>query len=95
MRVRAFDVEKILDEEIAPLMDQVHELCKLAQIPMLASFCYKYNPGKNDNDEIMNYCNWTCNRHDWAPEELNQAYLIVTQGASGDNTLAMGDFNAN
>lgn len=41
--VEDFDVEKVLDEQISPLMKQVLEICKEHKIPMVSSFCYRSN----------------------------------------------------
>jgi hypothetical protein len=34
-----FDVEKIYDEEISPLMGRIIKICNDNQIPMMAQFC--------------------------------------------------------
>ena len=36
-----YDLEAVYDEQIAPLMAQVIELCQEHQLPVIASFCYR------------------------------------------------------
>jgi len=42
-KVEDFDVEKVLDEQISPLMKQLLDICKEHKIPMVASFAYRSN----------------------------------------------------
>jgi hypothetical protein len=42
-----FDLEAVYDEQIAPLMARIIEVCQANNIPMLASFAYSYD-GSND-----------------------------------------------
>ena len=45
----SFDLEKVYDEQIAPLMTQIINICKEHKLPMFASFLYK-NDSENEDD---------------------------------------------
>lgn len=38
---KPYDKEQVYDEQIAPLMAQIIEICRAHQIPILASFAYR------------------------------------------------------
>lgn len=40
-----FDLEKVFDEEISPLMKQVKEICARENMPMVSMFCYTTKDG--------------------------------------------------
>lgn len=42
-----FDLEDVYDEEIAPLMTRIIDICKAHNMPMLASFMY----GRDEGDD--------------------------------------------
>lgn len=46
-----FDLEKVYDEKIAPLMTQIIAICKEHKMPFAAQFMYA-----NDEDEGEQYC---------------------------------------
>jgi hypothetical protein len=40
MEQPSFDLEKVYDEEVAPLMTKIIEICKQHKLPMFATFLY-------------------------------------------------------
>lgn len=44
-----YDLEAVYDAEIAPLMAQIIEICERADMPFVASFCYRQDAqGEHD-----------------------------------------------
>ena len=61
-----FNKEYVYDQEIAPLVSQIIEVCKSNDIPMVASFCY----GLSDND-AEDLCTTFITQSDgWVPESF-------------------------
>jgi hypothetical protein len=60
MTIEDFDLEDVYDDEIAPLMAQILEICRKHKIPMMASFCYSNN---NEEDD-KGLCTSTLNNFD-------------------------------
>nr|WP_026681352.1 hypothetical protein [Priestia megaterium] len=70
-----YDKEKVYDEEIAPLMKQIIEICKREELPMVAQYYLKKE--RDDQDEYLGepmYCTTTIipakkdmdeEAHDW------------------------------
>ncbi len=48
-----YDKESVYDEEIAPLMQQIIEICKREELPMVAQF---YLKEKRENNDKPMYC---------------------------------------
>lgn len=72
----AFDAEEVYDNEIAPLMDQIIEICKRARMPMVASFCYL-----RDEDGEEGIC--TTRLPGGRPSEvLDRAGAMIQRGGS-------------
>lgn len=47
-----WDLEKVYDEQISPLMTQILKICKENRLPMVASFAYSnQDPDSPDTDE--------------------------------------------
>ncbi|MCP4640012.1 MAG: hypothetical protein GY851_06255, partial [bacterium] len=82
-----FDLEKIYDDEITPLMKQIIAICRKHRMPMLASFLYEHNEdgGLSTCDTIIQYegRNFGC---------LNRALGEVRgqTGSSGVHIRTMG-----
>ena len=50
-----FDKEKVYDEEIAPLMSKIIEVCKKHKIPMITAFNYDNKDGESDRGFCATY----------------------------------------
>lgn len=77
MDTEIFNLERVYDERIGPLMKKIIEICKEVEMPMLASFCYK-----KDEDEFHGYCTTSLTRKEFFPDELMEALRIIKNGAS-------------
>lgn len=64
----AFDLEKVYDEQIAPLMSQIIEICKMHKLPVFASFLYANDPDGDANFSTTNLMPEEWNRP--IPEEM-------------------------
>ena len=51
-----YNLEKVYDEEISPLMKQIIQICKNNNIPMVASFVFE-----NDEDKGEGHCTTSIN----------------------------------
>lgn len=70
-----FDLESVYDEEIAPLMTKIIDICKRHKMPMLATFMYQHHHGK---DELESYCTTSLGGEgDWKPEKIIKATEII------------------
>lgn len=70
-----FDLESVYDEEIAPLMTKIIDICKRHKMPMLASFMYQHHHGE---DELESYCTTSLGGEgDWKPEKIIKATEII------------------
>lgn len=49
--MKTFDLEKVYDEQVAPLMAQVIQICHDNELPFVADFLYK-----NDEEDGEQYC---------------------------------------
>jgi hypothetical protein len=47
--MEAFDLESVYDEEIAPLMTKIIEVCRAHKMPMFATFLYQNDPDGDDS----------------------------------------------
>lgn len=54
----SFDLEDVYDEEIAPLMAQILEICKRERLPMVASFAYARDEESGVTDFCSSYLEW-------------------------------------
>jgi hypothetical protein len=52
--MKTFDLEKVYDEQVAPLMAQVIQICRDNELPFVADFLYK-----NDEEDGEQYCTST------------------------------------
>lgn len=68
-----FDLEKIYDEQIAPLMAQIIAVCKKHRLPMLASFCYS---SKDESEQFATTC-LPRGEDEWLPETLEVARRFI------------------
>jgi len=41
---QAFDLEQVYDDQIAPLMTQIIDICKANKLPLFATFLYGHDP---------------------------------------------------
>ena len=71
-----FNLEKVYDEEIFPLMAKIIEVCKRAQMPMLASFCYAKGQQADDPDGV-DYCTTAIRRDGWTTPELEESLGLL------------------
>lgn len=84
MNQPTYDQEAIYDSEIAPLMDRIIEICKRAQIPMIASFCYRNIPKRSS------FCSTALpGPHTWMPDRYHAMIDILVERTdvvqNGDN----------
>ncbi|WP_020615766.1 hypothetical protein [Paenibacillus daejeonensis] len=54
-----YDKESIYDEQIAPLMKQIIEICKREELPMVAQFYLKQQHPDDDVENAAMYCTTT------------------------------------
>lgn len=73
MESKAFDLEKVYDEQIYPLMDKVIAICKEHKIPFVAAFQYA-----SDGEDDHAFCT-SAVLHKERPiaPELEEAYAAV------------------
>lgn len=70
-----FDLESVYDEEIAPLMTKIIDICKRHKMPMLASFMYQHHHGE---EELESYCTTSLGGEgNWKPEKIIKATEII------------------
>jgi hypothetical protein len=50
MTDKNYDLEKVYDEKIHPLMDMVADICKECDMPFITSFQYSYQVGGNGDE---------------------------------------------
>ena len=72
-----FDKEKVLDEQIQPLISQLYDICNEHGIPMMACFTYK-NHSKHGADRCLTLINHIDDRKD----NLIQRYYAQLSGIS-------------
>ena len=83
-----FDLEKVYDEQIFPLMAQIIAICREHRMPLLASFLYRVT-GEGDDQE-QSFCTTVLNerlgeRHS---EEIARALDIIRNGLPENRLLA-------
>lgn len=66
-----FDLEKLYDEEINPLMSKIIKICKENNMPLFFSVCYKNDPDNSD-DEM--FCTTTILPENRKPKALCDCY---------------------
>lgn len=97
MNQPTYDQEAIYDSEIAPLMDQIIEVCKRAQIPMIATYCYRNTP------ERLSFCSTTLHGpHAWMPDRyramidiLVERTDVIQEGGEGMTDPDVGSLGGN
>lgn len=52
MNKEGFNLEDVYDEEIAPLMSRIIEICKEHKLPMFATFLYLNDPDESGDDAL-------------------------------------------
>lgn len=65
--IEVYDLEKVYDEEISPLMQQIIEICRREKMPMFATFCFRHDPEHPDGEFGMCTTNMLFDR---APESM-------------------------
>lgn len=65
-----YDLEEVYDEQIAPLMARILEICKASEMPMIASFAYRTG----------SFCSSALHFNDRPVERYEVAQKIITQG---------------
>lgn len=76
MKPEPYDLEKVYDAEIAPLMTQIIAVCTKHQMPMLAAFAYRYSGDGKGYDA----CTTSLCRDDWQPSEMVSACQMIREG---------------
>lgn len=89
--IYVFDAEAVYDEKIAPMMDQVIEICQAHGIPMIASFCYASQGDKDGHD----YCTTILPRtlpdgRSWQTPDYKSAGHMVMYGTASFVMAATG-----
>ena len=60
-----YDLEIVYDEQIAPLMAQIIEICEAHGLPMVATFAYK-----RDGDHEVDFCTSSIDSQNRAPIDM-------------------------
>ena len=84
-----FDLEKVYDEQIFPLMAQILDICKEHRMPMLASFLYRVE-GEGEDQE-QRFCTSVLNERlsERSSEEINRALDIIRNGLPENRLIAV------
>lgn len=70
---RSFDLTEFYEKQISSIMDDLMTTCELAQMPCIASVCFKCDrPGSID--EVGSYNTLFVSRHGWLPAALRDAH---------------------
>lgn len=69
-----YDLEKVYDEKIAPLMTQIIDICREHKMPVLASFAYGRNEEKSD------FCTTYLEFENRVPEPFRPALSLIKNG---------------
>lgn len=78
-----FDLEKVYDEQIYPLMDEILKICKEHKMPVLASFMYQRT--EEDGDGFCtSFLSFTEERK--PPKKLYNAFHIIKNEAKLSGT---------
>ncbi len=82
--ITKYDHEKVYDDQISPLMQQIIKICKDNNIPMIASFEYKH-----DTNEHSDMCT-TYLQHDGIEQHpcLRECYNRI-YGRGNHNIMAV------
>ena len=75
METKAYDLEKVYDEKISPLIAEIIAICKENNLP--AAMCFQY---KSDNENEYEFCNSAVlpeNR--FISEELERIWGIINE----------------
>jgi hypothetical protein len=67
----SWDLERVYDDEIAPLMTRIIAVCKEHRMPMIASFAYK------NTDEGIDFCSTSLPFENRNVSALNQALSVI------------------
>jgi hypothetical protein len=85
--MKAYDLEKIYNEQISPLMTQILEICKQNELPMAVSFQYK-----GDGEEEFEFCNSAVLPEERPiSEELEKIWNILNERRAKPLTLKVVD----
>jgi len=86
-----YDLEKVYDEQIAPLMTKIISICKRHRMPVVASFQYAFmddaEAAKRGRDEGHDYCTTFIEFPGREPEAFRRAVSAIQN--SGPSVLAM------
>jgi len=94
-KAKTFDLEKVYDEEIFPLMEKIVRVCKDNHLPMFASFLYRSDPEGIDDGEDR-YCTTSLHYDDHRQsEELAKAQAILTARQRRAFRITVRDGNGN
>lgn len=80
-----WDKESVYDNEIAPLMEQIIEICHRSEIPLVAQFQYA---GGKDADEAS-LCSTVITKFPHACADIVRLGVRVAQAARGPEVLAI------
>ncbi len=75
-----YDLEKVYDEKIYPLMAEVLKICKENNLPMFASFAYRHS---QEDENETSFCTSTLLFPKRTPMELVEAKSALTEKPSG------------
>ncbi len=74
----SFDKEYIYDQEIAPLMSKIIEVCKSNDIPIVASFCY----GLSDDGDVDLCTTFITQSGGWSPDSFEDCRKRLLRSSS-------------
>lgn len=70
-----FELEAVYDEQIAPLMSCIIDICKRHNMPMVASFMFRHTDGDEGED---GYCTTSLGGvGDWQPDRFKTAVGVI------------------
>lgn len=89
-----FTKEKVMQEQIMPLIKQVHALCEENKIPFLAAFSFGYESKEYDKsrEQRFHMGGSVClHDDDSVPPEMDLAYKLIFQGISAAAPAMLAD----
>jgi len=81
--MNSFDLEKVYDSQIDPLVTQIIEICKTHKIPMFATFQYEHD----DAGEGPGYCTTLLSESPGGVNEALRGFPEVLCRTGVDGTL--------
>ena len=89
--MKPYDLEKLYDEQVSPLVAQILEICQKNELPMAISFQYK-----SDGEEEFEFCN-SAVLPETRPisEELEKIWRVLNERRAKPLTLKTIDAEGN